>query len=55
MHRVILWFRNDLRLHDNACLELAQSMAKSDPFCEIVPVFCFDKRFLEAQVTKYAT
>jgi len=38
--RTIVWFRNDLRLHDH---EVLASAAK-DPSREIVPVYCFDPR-----------
>ena len=37
--RIILWFRNDLRLHDHALLSHAVSSQ-----AEIVPVYCFDPR-----------
>jgi hypothetical protein len=35
----IVWFRNDLRLHDHEALSKAQSECTS-----ILPVFCFDPR-----------
>lgn len=38
--RLLLWFRNDLRIHDNALLDLA---AKANGF-EILPVYCLDPR-----------
>ncbi|WP_373522106.1 DASH family cryptochrome [Aquiflexum sp.] len=38
-NRVIVWFRNDLRLHDHAALFSALAKGK-----EIIPVFCFDPR-----------
>lgn len=41
-HRVIVWFRNDLRVHDNALLVSASENSK-----EIIPVFCFDPRHFE--------
>ena len=41
--RAILWFRNDLRLHDNEALSEALKTAE-----EIYPVYIFDERtFLE--------
>jgi deoxyribodipyrimidine photo-lyase len=40
--RVLVWFRNDLRLHDNPALHNA--LKKAD---KIVAVYCFDKRLLE--------
>ena len=30
-------------------------MAKGDPNCEVLPVFCFDRRFVQAKVTKFGT
>ncbi len=44
--KILVWFRNDLRLHDNEML--MEAIAKSD---EILPVFCFDPRQFE--LTKY--
>lgn len=38
-NRVIVWFRNDLRVHDNAPLFNAVQKAK-----EVIPVYCFDPR-----------
>lgn len=40
--RLIVWFRNDLRLHDHAALYSA--LHKSE---EIIPVYCFDPRMFE--------
>jgi deoxyribodipyrimidine photo-lyase len=39
--RILVWFRNDLRLHDNPALHNA--LKKSD---KIVAVYCFDRRLL---------
>ncbi|WP_264521056.1 DASH family cryptochrome [Flavobacterium sp. N1994] len=38
MKRVVVWFKTDLRLHDNETL--VKAIAKSD---EIIPVYCFDE------------
>ncbi|MEZ4919460.1 MAG: DASH family cryptochrome [Saprospiraceae bacterium] len=38
-HRAIVWFRQDLRLHDNEALNTALRMAD-----EIIPVYIFDER-----------
>ncbi|MCL6260483.1 DASH family cryptochrome [Aquiflexum sp. TKW24L] len=38
-NRVIVWFKNDLRLHDNAALFSACKESS-----EIIPVYCFDPR-----------
>jgi deoxyribodipyrimidine photo-lyase len=54
MHRVILWLRNDLRLHDNPVLHWAASQTVPDK-CElqVLPVYCFDPRFYDYRVKKY--
>lgn len=39
--RAIVWFRNDLRLHDNEAITNALRMAD-----EVIPVYIFDERFL---------
>ena len=44
MHRVILWFRNDIRLHDNPIINWVLKQPKV-PYMEVLPVFCFDPRF----------
>lgn len=44
--KILVWFRNDLRLHDNEML--VEAIAKSD---EILPVYFFDPRHFE--VTRY--
>lgn len=41
MKRSIIWFRNDLRIHDNEAL-IKASQAK-----EILPLYCFDPRHFE--------
>lgn len=38
MKRVVVWFKTDLRLHDNETL--VKAIASSD---EIIPVYCFDE------------
>ncbi|KAL2481380.1 Blue-light photoreceptor PHR2 [Abeliophyllum distichum] len=35
----IVWFRNDLRVHDNECLTFAHNESMS-----VLPVYCFDPR-----------
>ena len=52
MHRVILWFRNDLRIHDNSVLNWAIKQPKCKQK-EIIPVFCFDPRFYDKKVKAY--
>jgi len=50
--RVILWFRNDLRLLDNEVLHKALAHLKTQTVANLVPnslipVFCFDPRWFE--------
>lgn len=47
--RILAWFRNDLRLHDNEML--VEAIAKSD---SILPVYFFDPRYFE-QNTRFGT
>jgi deoxyribodipyrimidine photo-lyase len=42
--RAIVWFRNDLRLHDNEALMTAMHMAT-----EVVPIYVFDERIFHGQ------
>lgn len=42
IHRIIYWFRNDLRLHDNEAFLAATQIAR-----EVVPVYVFDPRQFE--------
>jgi deoxyribodipyrimidine photo-lyase len=39
MARILIWYRNDLRLHDHA--PMSQALASGDT---IIPVYCFDPR-----------
>ena len=50
-NRVILWFRNDLRIHDNAVLNWAMKQKVED--VEFVPLYCFDPRFYDMSVPEY--
>ena len=43
--RVVLWFRNDLRLSDNYIVKQAENIAARTRGCDVLPVFCFDPRF----------
>ena len=45
--RVVVWFRNDLRLADNYVIKRAEALAVADPNVEVLPVYCFDPRFFE--------
>ena len=51
MHRVIVWFRNDLRVHDNPVLHWAARAAQKST--QILPVYCFDPRFNEKKVAAF--
>lgn len=42
--RVVLWFRNDLRLSDNYIVKQAEKMAARTQGCDVLPVYCFDPR-----------
>ena len=44
--RAIVWFRNDLRLHDNEALQEALSNAE-----EVLPVYVFDERVFNGKTT----
>lgn len=65
IHRIIVWFRNDLRVHDNYLLRAASDTVLRSSLknkgeserqvqTEVLPVFCFDPRFYN-QVTPYNT
>ena len=43
--RIILWFRNDIRLHDNYIINWAVRYGTRGAPKEIIPLFCFDPRF----------
>lgn len=46
INKAIVWFRNDLRLHDNEALTEALRVAD-----EVIPVFVFDQRIFEGQTS----
>ena len=52
-HRVILWFRNDVRMHDNAVLHWAASQGNC-AHKEFVPVYCFDPRSFDTAIPKFS-
>jgi deoxyribodipyrimidine photo-lyase len=41
MKRIVVWFRNDLRLHDH--IALCEALQKAE---EVIPVYCIDDQFL---------
>jgi deoxyribodipyrimidine photo-lyase len=46
--RIVLWFRNDLRLRDNAIIHAAVQKLAAAEFDEVLPVYCYDPRFFAA-------
>merc|ERR1719223_840152 len=64
IHRIIVWFRNDLRVHDNYILKTAMNTVERSNLknkaggakvtTEVLPVFCFDPRFYDA-MTPFGT
>ncbi len=55
MHRIIVWFRNDLRVHDNPILDWAAKYNIKGLRKEVIPVFSFDPRFYKTKVEKYSS
>jgi deoxyribodipyrimidine photolyase len=51
MKRIIVWLRNDLRLHDNYALDWAAKYQAKNK--EVIPVYSFDPRFMSREVGKY--
>lgn len=53
MNPVILWFRNDLRLHDHAALQAAwqAAIAANAP---VIPLYCFDPRHFRTTAWGFA-
>ena len=49
--RGLLWFRNDLRLHDNVIVSEAMKRVKSGLISEVLPVYVFDPRFISDLTT----
>jgi len=45
---IVLWFRNDLRLHDNIIIHEAAQRVQSGIASQVLPVFCFDPRWFHA-------
>ncbi|NBC06295.1 MAG: cryptochrome DASH, partial [Bacteroidetes bacterium] len=46
--RGIMWFRQDLRLHDNEAL--TEALQYTD---EVIPVYVFDERFFKGETTDF--
>jgi deoxyribodipyrimidine photolyase len=53
MKRIIVWIRNDLRIHDNPVLDWAAKNGGKTK--EILPVYSFDSRFMQDKVAKWGT
>ena len=45
MKAVAIWFRNDLRLHDNDTLNQAVRLVKNKIASYVLPVYCYDPRY----------
>ena len=45
MKAVAVWFRNDLRLHDNDSLDQAARLIKNKIASHVLPVYCYDPRY----------
>lgn len=45
--RVVIWFRNDLRLLDNATVARAEQLRRASSAVEIVPVYVFDETYFK--------
>eukprot|EP00282_Hemiselmis_andersenii_P002928 CAMPEP_0114137518 /NCGR_PEP_ID=MMETSP0043_2-20121206/15816_1 /TAXON_ID=464988 /ORGANISM="Hemiselmis andersenii, Strain CCMP644" /LENGTH=488 /DNA_ID=CAMNT_0001231395 /DNA_START=198 /DNA_END=1660 /DNA_ORIENTATION=- len=51
--RIVLWFRNDLRLTDNYIVSEAARRASASPNLEVVPFYCFDSRHYTTSKTSF--
>ena len=47
LKRLVLWFRNDLRIHDNVLLHTAINELKTNNYNEVICCYCFDPRSYE--------
>ena len=45
MSPIVVWFRNDLRLHDNGSLNQAMRLIQSKTARYVIPVYCYDPRY----------
>ena len=59
MTRILLWFRNDLRLHDNQILAFAANFGKkggksANNTKEVIPIYCFDPRYFNKSESQTA-
>jgi deoxyribodipyrimidine photo-lyase len=55
MIRIIVWLRNDLRVHDNPVLDWAVRQGGKGVTKEVIPVYSFDPRFYQTKVEKYGS
>lgn len=51
--RLVVWFRNDLRLTDNPAIAEAAKRIASDKTLELIPVYCFDPRHFKPSSTSH--
>jgi len=54
-HRIILWFRNDLRVHDSGIINWAMNQKTEVGHKEVIPVYCFDPRLFNKGVKEFDT
>ena len=53
-HRIIIWLRKELRLHDNPCLEWAVKQTRLNPKkVEVLIVYCFDPEIYNRRNFKF--
>eukprot|EP01025_Chloroclados_australasicus_P029737 TRINITY_DN2970_c0_g1_i1.p1 TRINITY_DN2970_c0_g1~~TRINITY_DN2970_c0_g1_i1.p1 ORF type:complete len:601 (-),score=68.60 TRINITY_DN2970_c0_g1_i1:171-1973(-) len=48
--RIIIWFKNDLRLHDNYIVNQAAKALKEGTASEVLPLYCFDPRYFDNNI-----
>jgi deoxyribodipyrimidine photo-lyase len=48
-NRFIVWFRNDLRIHDNEVISKIANYAASK---EVLPIYCFDPRVVSTDTLR---
>ena len=55
MQRIIVWLRNDLRVHDNPVLDWAAKYNVKGFRKEVIPVYSFDPRFYATRLENYGS
>ncbi len=49
----IVWFRNDLRTHDNLVLKEAYDLIVKKKIDEILPIFCYDQELFTGKFNRF--